>query len=112
MIFAPDLAAKITLREKTVTRRPVKRDKNSGHVLACTYQVGRTYAVQLARGGSAVDGICIVDVSRETIEQPISWTEARLEGFDSPSAFEDRWRSLYGRDGSRDVWRIAFEVLS
>lgn len=109
MIFAPDLAAKITLGEKTVTRRPVKRDRR-GHVLACTYQAGRSYAVQFCRGGLEVDRIRVLAVARETTEFPISWTEARREGFESPNAFENRWRELYGPSGPRDVWRITFEL--
>lgn len=110
VIFAPDLAAKITLGEKTVTRRPVKRD-SGGLVLGCTYHQGRSYAVQLARGGFAVDQIRILSVTRETTDWPISWTEARAEGFASPADFEDRWLALYGQDGSRDVWRIEFALV-
>ncbi len=111
MIFAPDLAAKITQGRKTVTRRPVKRDRD-GHTLACTYKPGRTYAVQLCRGGSEVDRIGIISVSRETVEFPLTYTETAAEGFDRPEQFEARWRDLYGADGPRDVWRIEFEALS
>lgn len=111
MIFAPDLAAKITLGEKTVTRRPVKF--GAGDLpLPCTYRVGKVYAVQLGRGGTAVARIRIVDVTREQIRLPLSVSEARAEGFATPRGFEDKWRSLYGADGPRDVWRIEFEVAA
>jgi hypothetical protein len=109
VIFAPDLAAKITLGQKRVTRRPVKRDGN-GHLLPCTYEPGRSYAVQLCRGGTAVDRIRIVSVRRETLELPLSWTETRAEGFTSPRGFSDKWQALYGADAPRDVWRIEFEA--
>jgi hypothetical protein len=111
VIFSPDLAAKITLGEKTVTRRPVKRDAD-GHTLPCTYQLGLSYGVQLHRGGFAVDHILIRDVRRETLGLPMSWTEAKAEGFDSPRAFGEKWKSLYGEDAPTDVWRIEFEVIA
>lgn len=112
MIFSPDLAAKITLGKKTVTRRPVKRDPNYvGRVaFPCTYTPGRVYAVQLCRGGTAVDHIRIKDVRRETLTFPVEWGEALAEGFDHPREFEAKWHSLYGADAPTDVWRIEFEV--
>jgi len=104
VIFSPDLAAKITLGTKTVTRRPVKRDRAS-HALPCTYQTGRTYAIQLHRGGIGIDRIRVLDVSRETIELPLSWTEARAEGFISPSGFAERWEDALRR--RRTARRVA-----
>jgi hypothetical protein len=104
VIFAPDLAAKISLGHKTVTRRPVKREE-------CLYRPGNTYAVQLWRGGYAVDRIRVLDVRRETITFPLTEDEAHREGFDAPAEFEEKWRSLYGDDGPRDVWRIEFEYV-
>jgi hypothetical protein len=109
VIFSADLAAKVSLGTKTVTRRPVKRDRD-GHVVACTYVVGGKYAVQLHRGGFSVDRIRILDVRRETIVFPIEWREARLEGFDSPADFRQKWAALYGPNGPLDVWRIEFEL--
>lgn len=116
MIFGPDLAAKITQGKKTVTRRPCKRD-GDGKTLACTYIVGRTYAVQLHRGGIGLDRVKITSVEREVLTFPISWTEAALEGFDTPQAFAERWAELYGtgKRGVRlpihpTVWRIEFEL--
>lgn len=110
MIFSPDLAAKITLGVKTVTRRPVKRD-SQGHALPCTYEPGKSYAVQLHRGGFAVDRILVKDVSRETLELPLTWTEASAEGFANPRGFSEKWMSLYGDDAPSDVWRIEFELI-
>lgn len=110
MIFAPDLAAKITQGKKTVTRRPVKRH-HSGTLLACTYQPGKTYGVQLHRGGFAVDRILVKDVRRETLDLPLTWTEAAAEGFDSPRGFAEKWEALYGVDPPLDVWRIEFALV-
>ncbi len=118
MIFGPDLAAKITLGRKTVTRRPCKRDRD-GKTLPCTYTEGRTYAVKLSRGGVAVDRIKVKSVEREVLTFPITWEEASREGFESPKAFEKRWAELYGTGsaGTRlpihpTVWRIEFEVVA
>lgn len=104
MIFHPELAARITLGAKTVTRRPVGRRET------CRYEPGRTYAVQLRRGGVAIDSILIKAVERQTLELPLTAEEAAREGFDSPAAFEAKWRSLYGNDFPTDVFRIEFEV--
>lgn len=107
MIFSPDLAAKITLGQKTVTRRPVKPGSE------CRYLPGRTYAVQVCRGGIEVDRIRILTVRRERLdERPISDDEARAEGFATPMDFALRWLDLYGADSPRDVWRIEFEAVS
>lgn len=116
VIFAPDLAAKISLGEKTVTRRPVVKRYRGEERLARVYEVGRTYAVQLCRGGVEVDRIRIVAVTRETLHLDclpcLSWDEARAEGFVSPAAFWNRWFDLYGNDDPVDVWRIEFELVA
>lgn len=111
MIFTPDLAAKISMGDKTVTRRPVKRD-SAGHTLPCTYEPGKSYAVQLHRGGFAVDRILVKDVRRETLELPLTWTEASAEGFPHPRGFSEKWLALYGEDAPTDVWRIAFALVT
>lgn len=107
MIFTPDLAAKITLGKKTVTRRPVKVE--GGVVVPCRYLPGRTYAVQLCRGGTAVDRVRIVSVTRETLHV-LTQEEAEREGFSSPRAFTAKWDTLYGPKPPGDVWRIEFEL--
>jgi len=112
VIFAPDLAAKISLGEKTQTRRPTKRDPNSdppGRMLPCRYAAGRTYAVQLSRGGMAVDRIRVLSVER-VITHEISREDAIAEGFASPDEFMARWKALYGPSWSGDCWRIEFRL--
>lgn len=118
MIFSPDLAAKITLGQKTVTRRPVKYE--NGEVVPCRYVAGRVYAVQLCRGGMAVDRIRVVSIARESLVEDWGWLsppysasaldEAHREGFDTPAAFVAKWLELYGCAPTGDVWRIEFEV--
>lgn len=104
MIFAPDLAAAITLGTKTVTRRPRLSDK------PCRYQVGRSYAMQLARGGFALERLIIESVT-EGLVGDVDDLEAALEGFPSARAFRRRWTELYGRfDPEMPVWRIEFVV--
>ncbi len=109
MIFAPDLAAKVLAGEKTVTRRPVKRDAD-GRLTPCTYKPNRTYAVQDARGGKQLGRIRIVSAYREVLNLPLRSAEAGYEGFDSPAAFRDRWLELYGSSYPADVWRIVFRL--
>ena len=109
MIFAPDLAAQVSRGRKTVTRRPVKHV--SGGFVSCRYYPGRTYAVQLRRGGIAIERILVKSVTRETLTFPLPADEAAAEGFRSAREFEQRWLELYGPDGPRDVWRIEFELI-
>ena len=110
MIFSPELAARITQGRKTVTRRPVKT--RDGAELACRYVPGRVYAVQLSRGGIAVDRIRVLSVTRERLDGPLTQPEAEREGFTSPAAFTAKWIELYGAPPSGElVWRIEFELV-
>lgn len=118
MIFSPDMAAAITLGRKTVTRRPVKYydgpnpGRSSRRRVECRYKVGRTYAVQLMRGGMAVERIQVVSVEQVRLGQ-LDRAEARLEGFSGPTAFGAKWRALYGTyDPETLVWRIEFALES
>lgn len=104
MIFAPDLAAKITLGEKTVTRRKRERGK------PCRYVAGRSYAMQLARGGMALERLTILRVSPELLGS-IDRGDAIREGFPTVEAFQQRWIDLYGKwEPELPVWRIEFEL--
>lgn len=104
MIFSPDLAALITLGHKTVTRR--RRDPG----VPCRYVVGRSYAMQVARGGMAIERL-IIDRVDATVAGDISRTDATREGFRSVGAFKRRWSELYGHfDAAQPVWRIEFHL--
>jgi hypothetical protein len=109
VIFSAGLVEKVLDGSKTVTRRPVKRDRE-GRLLPCTYKPRRVYAVQERRGGMALGRIKIVSAYREVLAFPIPWEEARHEGFASPAAFRDRWLELYGASYPVDVWRIVFTL--
>lgn len=104
MIFAPEMAAAISLGRKTVTRRPRRLHEE------CRYRAGRSYAVQLHRGGFAVDRIQVVSVEAQVLGR-LSWTEAWAEGFKNPALFERHWRALHGTYlEDAPVWRIEFRL--
>jgi hypothetical protein len=106
MIFSHDLVPKVLTGEKTVTRRPVKRNRD-GMLKPCRYKVGNFYAVQEKRGGNELGRIRIVEVHRQIISL-LSPAEAQLEGFEYTDKFWDKWIALYGPDYPVDVWRIEF----
>ncbi len=110
MIFSPDLAAKVLAGEKTVTRRPVKRDQND-RLLPCRYRPRQSYAVQDRRGGRELGRIKVQSAYRETLRfASITEGEARFEGFASPGDFAARWVELYGSSYPVEVWRIVFRL--
>ncbi len=104
VIFAPVMAAAISQGRKTVTRRPRRLHEE------CRYHVGRSYAVQLHRGGFAVDRIMVLSVQPDEL-RPLDMAEARREGFASSPAFEAHWRALHGACVlGTPVWRIEFRL--
>jgi hypothetical protein len=134
VIFKQQMVEKILVGEKTVTRRPVRKERiqpfgrfgefaTVGRI--CRYQVGRDYAVQPAiedgsgkgRGGKEVARIRVLEVDRFALE-PCGYTlsllveEGRREGFKDWFAFRDYWRALYGNfDPTQLVDRIEFELI-
>lgn len=105
MIFSPELAAEITLGRKSVTRRR----RQDG--VPCRYVVGRTYGVQLHRGGCSVDRVRILSVSEST-PGDVDAAEARREGFPDVRSFQAYWTKVYGSfDWRAPVWRIEFELV-
>jgi hypothetical protein len=109
MIFSHDMVPKVLTGEKTVTRRPTKRDRD-GMLKPCRYKVGNFYAVQEKRGGNELGRIEIVETHREIIAFT-PW-EAEPEGFGSAQEFMERWKALYGPDYPVDVWRIEFRRVA
>jgi hypothetical protein len=105
VIFHPDLVAKVLDGSKTVTRRPARG------LCVCTYEVGRTYAVQPGRGKHALGRIRILATTGWERITDITDAEAVREGFADAQAFLARWREMYPRPGLDDlVWRIEFEL--
>ncbi|MFN7210069.1 MAG: ASCH domain-containing protein [Aggregatilineales bacterium] len=118
MIFAHTLQSVLN-GTKTQTRRLVKAGEQLTADGVCIrtargrrlYQVGKTYAVQPARGERAVVRIRITRLRCESVGD-ISAEDARAEGFASPRAFLEAWRAIHGAkaDVSARVWVIAFEL--
>jgi hypothetical protein len=112
VIFSHDMVPKVLTGEKTVTRRPVKRDRD-GMLKPCRYKVGSFYAVQERRGGRAFGRITIVETRRDVIlQESFTDAEARLEGFRNAIEFWFKWKLLYGDDHPVDVWRIEFRRVA
>ena len=110
LFLTPGAIQKILLGRKTVTRRPAVEGK------PCRYQVGRIYAVQPGRGKPAVTRIRVVAVLKEP------WVgfwalgfmdkEARREGFDTWTLFEEAYVAMNGKAALRGpCWRIKFELV-
>lgn len=124
MIFQREMVEKILAGEKTVTRRPVKYTVVTNHLgdytqrtqsaNPCRYEVGKTYAVQPARGMKSVGRIRILAVRRmelDALNAHGGVVDALREGFSSWKDFQDYWTTLYGSyDPTQLVDRIEFEL--
>lgn len=118
MIFAHTLE-KVLNGTKTQTRRLVKAGEQLTADGVCIrtargrrlYQVGKTYAVQPARGKRAVARIRVTRLRCEDVGD-ISAEDAHAEGFASPCAFLEAWRAIHGTkaDLSARVWVICFQL--
>lgn len=108
--------------KKTQTRRVVAREDaaergDDGEITAVKtsgrdkYRIGKTYAVQPARGKPAVARIRLLKIEREQVSE-VSAREARAEGVASRAAFLETWSSIYGADKlDVDVWVLTFELV-
>lgn len=106
MIFKPVLLKKILDEEKTVTRRP----------LPCSYEVGKTYAIQPGMARESAGRIRVLDVREEMLGCVELNSEPTLEGFKSAAEFIAYWDVLYGGndtgyDRGKMVARIEFELI-
>ncbi|MFN8450600.1 MAG: ASCH domain-containing protein [Anaerolineae bacterium] len=107
---------------KTQTRRVVAREDTAEHgddgaITAVKtsgrdkYRIGKTYAVQPARGKPAVARIRLLRIERKRASE-MSASEARAEGVASRAAFLDMWSSIHGADKlDADVWVLTFELV-
>ena len=97
---------------KTVTRRLVSSNPRSPWFEGgCSLKVDHTYAVCPGRGKDAIGRARIVSVRQERVGL-LSEDEARREGFETPSAFYDAWRSINGTyDPNSLVWRVELAVV-
>lgn len=113
MNFQPDLAELVMQGRKTVTRRAMSDNPRSPWWnIRSSLQPGRDYAVCPGRGKHSIGRVRVVTV----LPQLLGWVgdaEAVREGFESPEAFVDAWRSINGSySGSTPVWRVEFEVAA
>jgi len=75
------------------------------------WRVGKTYAVQPARGQGQVARIRLVAINSEKLSR-ISTNDARAEGFPDRQTFLKTWRKIHGDDSLEvRVWVLRFEVV-
>jgi hypothetical protein len=122
MIFQHTLP-NILNETKTQTRRIIKADEqvvrgrhNKIHAVLLNgrtkWQVGKTYAVQPARGTCAIARIKLTKIRSEYITR-ISTKDAIAEGFADRQDFLATWRNIHGLSGLNvRVWVIEFELVS
>jgi hypothetical protein len=74
------------------------------------YRVGKTYAVQPARGKPAVARIRLLGIARKRVSDTTT-AEAKAEGFVSREAFFETWRAIHGAGKlDAEVWLLTFEL--
>jgi hypothetical protein len=75
------------------------------------YRVGKTYAVQPARGKPAVARIGLVGIDHKKISE-ITREEAEAEGYSSREEFFGVWQSIHGdKNADAEVWVLKFELI-
>ncbi len=111
MIFKADLAAKVMVGEKTVTRRmPSDNPRSPWWREECRYRVGQVVAVNPGRGVTNIGHIRLTTVELVELGH-LDDAEARREGFASAAEFERLWTEMHGSyDPELCLWRLAFEV--
>ncbi len=121
MIFQHTLNPVLEKR-KNQTRRVIKPNEialrgrnNKIEAVACNgrekWRIGKTYAVQPARGKGQVAQIRLIAINSEQVTR-ISTADAIAEGFASRQEFFATWRAIHG-DHSFDlrVWVLKFELI-
>lgn len=108
VIFQPDAIKAIKKGDKTMTRRPVTRDRKWGFEKPCRYVVGHAYSMQPGRSEKGVGHFTVTAVRREPLGS-ITPKDIAREGFKFPTEFWKRWTELHGTpDKTADVWVISF----
>lgn len=76
------------------------------------YRVGKTYAVQPARGKPAVARIRMLVIERRKASEATT-ADARAEGVATREAFFEMWCSVHGADKmDAEVWVLTFELVN
>lgn len=118
MLFKRQLAIQICEGNKTQTRRIVKPNEHYDAETQTVYAgkkrkwvVGRTYGVQIARGGHSLNKFVLKGIRRERACD-ITEQDAIAEGFASRDEFFEAWRAINGK-GTLDseVWVLDFEPV-
>lgn len=112
LTFRPELAAAVVAGTKTVTRRLCRDNPRSPWWReACAFRPGREYAIQPGRGKPAIGRAVVVSVERQPLGR-LTDAEARREGFEDRSHFEDAWGVINRRyDPTAEVWRLELRAL-
>ena len=101
-LVSPDHAAEVDANGGITTVLVNGREK---------YRVGKTYAVQPARGKPAVARIRLTGIERKQVSE-ISAEEAAAEGYASREAFFEAWHHIHGEHKHQaDVWVLSFELV-
>lgn len=121
MLFQHTLAPVLSGQKTKTSRRIAAGDAaevgSDGKIEAVTtngrdkYRVGKSYAVQPARGKPAVARIRLLAIERKPVSAATE-ADVKAEGFDSREAFFETWRSIHGADTlDTDVWMLTFELV-
>src|SRR5664279_740162 len=121
MIFQYTLDQVLSGRKTQTSRLVTPHDSavyGSGHeIVAVTvngrdkYRVGKTYAVQPARGKPAVAHIRLVRIEGKKVSAT-TLAEAKAEGFASREAFFETWNEIHGANQlDADVWMLTLELV-
>lgn len=101
-VVAPNDAAERGRDGKIEAVKSNRRDK---------YRVGKTYAVQPARGKPAVARIRLLAIERKQVRDTTT-EQAQAEGVASREAFFEMWRVVHRTDRlDADVWLLTFELV-
>jgi hypothetical protein len=126
MIFTEPLHSLVLSGRKTQTRRPVQPsdvwqpNAHTGEITMVQsrpwhrtrFFVGHDYAVQPGRGKKSTGRIRVTRLRYVAQAMDISEADARAEGFETPDAFREKWREMYGELAlACPCWALDFELI-